>query len=435
MGKACIILDCLEKMFPKLYQQLKNPSTALLDQAVVTFSNFLVFVLFAKHLAINELGQFTLLFTLAVILSGVHNALVAEPIRIYGVEYKSAGLKLFLNNQLKIRGLVLFLLCVISLPIYKLFFDFNFNIYLSFIVFLFLFVTYQLIRSVYIALFDIKSLFWLDVKINIIRIILTTIFLYSFQVSLNSVLLIATIGWLAATVIFYFAYVKLNTSNCEHSEINFNSEIVKNWSIGKWIVLETVAFSLSTQIYILVLGVAKGSEDVAIFGVLQNLLNVANVLIAGLSFYATSTVRALLLEKGISVWFKQLRLYGLMTLIAVSIFLLLISVFGELIMPILYNDYYADYSYLIPILSVSYVLMSINSFYRIYFISSNNARIPSLARVLSLLITIIIIFPITQAYGLIGVCIGLIVTQITWFCFYLYNQNRHLVVIKKKFIN
>lgn len=61
---------------------------SILDQALISGANFVLNVLLARWLSLGEYGAFSVAFTVFLVLSGLHTALLLEPISVLGVAYR-----------------------------------------------------------------------------------------------------------------------------------------------------------------------------------------------------------------------------------------------------------------------------------------------------------------------------------------------------------
>ncbi|MDW3094192.1 MAG: hypothetical protein R8G33_00815 [Gammaproteobacteria bacterium] len=353
---------------------------------------------------------------------GIHNALIAEPIRVKGVAYKKQRCKSYISCQLAMHLILTVFLSFVTLLL-TYFYNFDSTLILSYLFFVVFVLANQFTRSVYIALFDIKRLFYIDLTTNIIRVFIVVVVMHYSNASLNLAFVVSTISWILAVAYLFIDLNKFYFSLEYKVKESCLSITIKSWDMGKWLLLEALAYSFSIQIYVIALGYFRAAEEVAVFGVVQNLLNVTNVFIAGVGFYAMSAVRQTLNDSGVSKWFSQLKLYSLSTLIIISGLLVFVSIFGKEILLLLYGDAYSNHAYLIPLFSIAYLLACTNNFYRIFYISSDNPRIPFYARFLSLVVSLCAIYFLINNLGVIGACIGLIVTQVSWLLVYRLNHK------------
>ena len=81
----------MEKMTRWFFNLARSGGFILIaDQAIVSLGNFVATVLVAKSLSASQFGSYSLLFTTLLIVTGIANAVVSEPVRIFGVKLDPA---------------------------------------------------------------------------------------------------------------------------------------------------------------------------------------------------------------------------------------------------------------------------------------------------------------------------------------------------------
>jgi hypothetical protein len=99
-------------------------SLALLDQGLLSSSNFLVAILLARWLTRDQYGAYALAFSIFLLLAGFHNAFLLEPMSVFGPESYSRCLRSYIKKLFGfhfVLTLALSLLVVVGvlLPFFK----------------------------------------------------------------------------------------------------------------------------------------------------------------------------------------------------------------------------------------------------------------------------------------------------------------------------
>jgi len=81
-------------------------STALIDQALVSGSNFLLGIVLARTLDPNQYGAFGVAFSVFLLLSLVHQSLILEPMGVFGPSQYADRLKQYVGTLLQIQTAV-----------------------------------------------------------------------------------------------------------------------------------------------------------------------------------------------------------------------------------------------------------------------------------------------------------------------------------------
>ena len=387
-----------------------------IDQALCSIANFLTVVIVAKAVAPSEFGIFIMIYSAIMIIAGIQSSLITGPIRVLGVDIDENKTKYY-TSQLFIQlilSLVLALLFSLILLLFNLV-DKVIILYSSLcIVFLQL---YEFTRVIYLTNFDYKALLVSDFSVHITKLIILWLFYMQDNLSIENCFLIIFVTS-SFSIILYLKDVLRERFEMS----NLCGVISSNWHYGKWLLLETVAFLLSSRIYIYLIGLLIGIEQAGALGAIQNLLNTTNVLVMGVMAFAIPVARRAIINGIYFQWIKWLFSVGIFLLAVVIIVLLLMSIFSDQLVIALYGEFYSQYSYLIPLLAVVYVVSAINSVLSAAFRTVEQPEKGANAKLLSAVLTICLAYPLLKFWGLQGAVIGLIGTQLIWllvYCIYI----------------
>jgi O-antigen/teichoic acid export membrane protein len=90
----------------KLLRWLNRGSLAILDQGLISGSNFLVSILLARWLAQDSYGAYAVAFGILVLLTLVYSALILEPMSVYGGAAYRKSLLGYVKSLLKMHAVV-----------------------------------------------------------------------------------------------------------------------------------------------------------------------------------------------------------------------------------------------------------------------------------------------------------------------------------------
>jgi O-antigen/teichoic acid export membrane protein len=88
-------------------------SLAILDQGLISGSNFLIGILFARWLSPSQYGAYALAFEIFLLLSVFHLALILEPQRVFGPSHYPDWLREYLGVLLRIQGALTLGVCIV----------------------------------------------------------------------------------------------------------------------------------------------------------------------------------------------------------------------------------------------------------------------------------------------------------------------------------
>jgi len=203
--------------------------------------------------------------------------------------------------------------------------------------------------------------------------------------------------------------------------------LAENWNYGKWLLLETVSFSISSQIYLYLVAYWIDRQSAGAFNAVQNMLNTVNVLLIGIMSYTLPLARMRLIEGYYAIWRRLLLKVGTLLSSVTFATVAIISIFSKYLLTLLYKPFYSDYSYLTYILALYYILMAVNTVFSTAFQTTNNPKIGFVAKFCSSIITLVLSYPLIMNLGITGAAIGLVLTQGIWFLVYMIYVLRGLL--------
>src|SRR5579862_7068128 len=100
-------------LMARLIPWVRKGGFAILDQGLISGSNFLVSVLLARWMAPEQYGAYAVAFGIFVLLSLVYQSLVLEPMAVFGGSSYHHCLKQYLSTLLRIHLVISVSLCVV----------------------------------------------------------------------------------------------------------------------------------------------------------------------------------------------------------------------------------------------------------------------------------------------------------------------------------
>jgi O-antigen/teichoic acid export membrane protein len=385
----------------------------LVSQGTSSVANFLCVVLLARLASAEDLGRYTVFFAALMIALGVHAALIVTPLRILGVGRDDSYFRAQLTLQL--------LLIVPTLIVFA---------GAMFVVAdrgaLFVAVACAAMGAIILYHFCRYTAFargrggravQLDLACHGLRYVLIAGLIAAGL--WDSVSAIAAFG-LGALVAALLSWRDFNSEG--HTEL---ADVTReNWRHGRWILLDAVAHSLSNQAYVFFVAFFLGSATAGFFGSGQSLLNVVNMLMAGIMAHGVSRIRRALTDGGYDDWRRSLRNLIALTCTLVLPYLVLVSLIAEPLLRLVYGE---DYTVMAPhmaIFALAYALMIANAVFGTAFRTTNQFKVGVAAKVIALLVTMSLGVWLVRSYEIRGVVLGFLATQVTLVLVYLSYLGR-----------
>lgn len=387
---------------------------SILNQGVNSLSNFLTAAIVARAVSPGDFGFYSLLFSSLMILGGLQNALITGPLRILGAQgmeddrYSLWGL---LQCQMLLGALssvaaFLVLFYKDSIPVYLPF---------TFALAVFLYQLQEFVRVVLQTRMQIGSLMVADVLNHGVRCMLLLVIVWTCRTSLASVWLVIGLAAVAGSMMLKPWLSEGSAGSSGQAWRAF----VRNWKFGKWILLEGIAYTISTQAYLYFIALWLDSRSVGLFNATQNLMNVVNVFLIGGMAYVMPLGRRKLLEDGIHAWRTLMWRSGLILTGGTVFCMAILALKGRNVLKVVYGFDFSNSGSLILILAGAYCLIAANTVLRGVFHTAGFPRVVSVANFVSALVTLLSVNPLFRSYGLDGAALGVLITQAAWITVYL----------------
>lgn len=397
----------------------KGAAIALTDRALISVANFMVGLILAKSLPPDDYGLYTLLYAAIVTLTGFQNALITGPMRVLSVRPQGEEIAHYFNVQ---YGLQIILGCLLS--------------GLAFIV-AYQFHSLGLLRSVVIAAVILLSQLQEYSRVRLLMpgtlVELLVVDLKSFGVRIGLLLS----GFLTRALTFDLALIimavtaainitsrTLKREPPSFSKIYISQIALHNWQFGRWLLLETIFYFASVQLFIFCTALWLDSESVAGFGAAQNILNIFNILFSGVQAYFMPVARQLYVDVKYVEWRRLLVLtWACISTIILSVGAVLYA-YSEELLGFLYTPYYRKFYEIVHILVIVYFVRAGNSIFSLAFKTANLPEVGVYSRALSMVVALFSVYPLIERYGASGAAIGQLLTEILWSLAYLYPIAR-----------
>jgi len=387
----------------------KGALLSIADQSIVSLSNFLTGVIIARTMPPDQFGSYTLLWSGLLILFGFQNAFITGPLRVLGVKHFLDNGKDFFKSQLILQLLLGSILAILSAFILSVFYSFPIQLVVIYCLCIFFVQLHELVRVIKFNILSIKSLFTMDLVAHALRLMLlvlaASLYTLSIKVSLLCILISSVVGSLLFVDSGVFGKAKA---------LSIINSLKKNWEFGRWLGLESIAYTASAPIYLFLTALWIDTVSVAALYAVVNIMNLLNVLLTGITGYLTPIARKTYLDNNYLEWKKQLTISGIVLVVMSVAIWLVLSLYSEHVLSMIYSPAYGEYSYLVWILGLAYPFRSVNTVCSVAFKTAEMPEVGFYAQLASAIISIILVYPLITVFGLAGAALGLVATQITW---------------------
>lgn len=396
------------------HKAVRGSFLTTLDQGIVSISNFLTGVLVARAVSPEDFGTYSLMFTGLIVLYGLQNALIVGPARVLGVRASGVDASGYFASQLQLQfilGSILSTAVIVLLPAAT---SMTLSMSVTFSVCLFFFQLQELIRIINLTRFTLVTLLLTDTLTHGLRIaLLVSISLYG---TLSPSIAVLTIA--ISCAIGAIPHLKKKDRGLSKS-VPLRETMSSNWEYGRWLLLETMAYTASTQVYLYFTAYWVDKQSAGALNAIQNLLNVVNILHIGIMSFAIPTARNKLIEYGHGVWKRWFLQVGIALTVSTTLIVLILSTLAKPLLSTLYSPFYGNYAYLVPVLGLSYCLAAVNTVFGAAYYTARLPQVGLVARTATAVLTLTLAYPALQEWGVKGAAIGLLATQALWTAVYL----------------
>lgn len=274
----------LSKLLSIPFGLLKSKSIfALLDQGIVSITNFSSGVIVGRLAGPEELGLYSLGFTLILLLTTLQDTLTTTPYMVYNPrlspEHKPYYFGSTLVHHLAVSFLSTVLLALASLLLFIFQPDYRIGIVLLSLSMVFFFiVSREYLRKIYFANLNIRLPFFFDAFSSVIQ--LSTLLILAKTDRLSAVTAYWAIG-LAAGAILVFLAGSVRT-RCQIKMSRVREDFRHNWGFGRWLLISAALFALTMNVYPWLLAMFHGAASAGVWAACIGLTALGNPILLGM---------------------------------------------------------------------------------------------------------------------------------------------------------
>lgn len=269
---------------------LKKTSLAIIDQGVSSLGSFLVAMLLARFMNLEEFGFFVLAYTTLMIIYGLYNSLIFNPLTVFSPALEEEEFSTYWSTtaifHLILSGMLLLAMIVVVALLYL--FDAPAKMLQAFTglaIYYFFFLTQQYVRSLMIARQKYGEALLCDLLFSLFRI--AGILMLHWMAWLN--LLSAFLALTLAAFISILTIALRPTLKWKREAGQPRKVWSRHWNYGKWILLATIAFTVKVQLNPFIVAGILSIEATAALGACQQIANILTPLLMGVQNMVTPT--------------------------------------------------------------------------------------------------------------------------------------------------
>ncbi len=380
--------------------------TTIADQGLVSASSFIVLIAITRSVAPAEVGRYALIYATLMIAGSIQAALVFTPHSVLSIGHDTHH---FLSNQFVTLTGLLGLQLAIFVPVLSFGLELNRDVIVPACLVLVLLQGHELTRTAFLAELRPAVTLRLDLCTHLPRIGVLVIAAAAGELTLARALWI-----IAASLLVWPLFAqphRLRPSGLVR-------HVAQSWRFGRWLLIESLAYVVSTQAYLYAVKALLDLESVAGLAASQNLLNAVNVIFMGVVAFVLPLSRATLLERGFDAWRNLLARAVVLVTGALFALVACIALFSRELLALFYGAQYAQYAPLLLGLALPLTLQGANSLAAAAFQTAERPEIGLVAKVAGGIFALAWAYPGITAFGIWGAVIGIGATPVVWIITY-----------------
>ena len=406
----------------KIKKHFVNISWAIFDQGFYSLAHMFLNFFAARWLSTNEFGLLSILWAIARYIRSFHEAIIIEPILVFG----SSNLRAHLRDYLSKIMIYFFLLFLIAI----IFAIFGIIVHIPTLIVVFVLSEVFVLLLIFLrkcgfVLYQIQYSTFASILYAFILILFLVLF--SHKIKQDGAILLAIVG-LSSMISNLMLLKKFHIiPSIKKSEVELKKIIILHWKYGRWSSLASLFTWFPRNIYYFVLPIFGSVELAGNMRALINFLLPINLTLASLSSY-------------LLVYFSQLRgkrlfqifVFSFFTILLLTVFLgIFMGIFHEALINIVYGNRYKNISNLLWIVAFIMIVNGIGNVGQMLLKALKRPNLVFWAQVLASISAIFFSFIFIPYKGLTGAFIAMLLSNIvSSLCIMFFALN---IIIKGKY--
>lgn len=397
----------------------------LLDQGLVSGGNFLVGVLLTRSLGLDFYGEFTLLWLIVLFAASVQQAAILNPLYTFAPAMKGEDKKDYLVDLTGFQWMfaafaavacyIILRLNAWLVPSWELT---SSSLWLPFT--LFTFLVHDFFRKLNYAKDKVLKSFLMDIMTYSLQVVSLLIVSHRGTLDLRAALIILGVSF---SVSILFSWRELTGALL--SGTKWSSIIRKHWDFSKWLVGTALLQWFSGNIFILVAAALLSPLAVGAIRIIQNIMGLLHVLFLVFENIVPLRASKIFHEDGLrplGIYLGKMLVKGGLGTLAIGG---MVALFGKEIMDLLYEGQHIEFAYLLYGFAGLYVLVFTGTIMRFAIRTLEQTRLIFISYIISALASMLLAKPMIAHFGINGVIIGLVLSQLIIQAYFIYSLRTY----------
>lgn len=398
----------------------------LIDQFIISASNFITNIIVARNLGLNEFGMFSIILLVTQFIWNQQMSLIIAPMMSIGPKQHKDLKKRYYGSVLIFQIAFTLLISLSFILVSQIISILHINFFqqdliLPIVLLISTFLMQEFIRKYFFVNGLARKAILIDTISYIGQVLILSYFvsLYHETINLRNVIYFISISSGFSIIIGVLIIEKL-----EINKFSLKDSFQKNFEFSKWLFLSQLLHWISGNFWTISVSVIMGASSTGALRATQNIIGVLNIILLGLENIIPVKAAHHLAKGGKEKLFSYIKKFTLVGSIFTLIFCVLIAVFSEHILNLVYGDKYVNYAFLLRGLTFFYFLCFLNNSSKFLLRALELTREIFLANLISFTFIIPAFYPLIKYYQFWGFIIGLVVVQ-------LIQQLYYVIIFKR----
>jgi O-antigen/teichoic acid export membrane protein len=395
---------------PRAGAAARQGATTIVDQGIVSITNFLTGVIVARSCPRGEVGPFSLWFGVVLLLTSVQTSLVSVPYNVYAMRIPEAERRAYtgstLVHQLCISLLATALLATAGLAVAGTRGLPGMSAVVSMLA---LAVPFTLAREYGRQLFFSRlrfgSALLLDAVVAVLQLGVLLWLARSGALSARAAYAVTAAACAVAVVVW--AVMARGFFRIEPRRVR--PAFLLNWVTGRWSLAAGAVAVASAQLYPWFTAAARGADQAGVLAACMGITALTNPLLIGMGNFLAPKIMHAHAEGGLAAVQRVTRVAFAVVAGAMALMCPLLFLVGGELLKRIYGPHYADHGLAVGVLSLALVAdwLSLPAHYALFFM--DRAKVMFKSNSIVLAITVVLGFALVSTLGVIGAGLGLLV--------------------------
>lgn len=400
----------------------------VIDQALVSGTNFITGLVLARILGIDAYGLFILLTGIIIFSSNIQNAVLISPMMVNGPAREQKASHEYYQTTTIMQGILtlilFFLIVLVGTLLNKTVLD---NYIDNLILPLALAASGLLLQEHFRRYFfstkqTIQALINDSISYGLqLCGIIAIHYLYSIDVKTCLYIMAATSfiavfhGALSSSLLLKITHISLS---------DLNNVINEHWIFGKWLIARNITYWFGTQMVIYMTGIFLSVAAVGAMGATRNIVGIANILFLAIDNFATPRASNAYSQNGINGLSKYIKRLSVMGGCATASIALAASVAPDFWLNLIYPKEYLDYGWVVIAWAIFYLVGYFQRPFGLGLRVLGNTRSIFTGTLFSSVIVALLSYPSIIFGDLKGAMALLIVSQVSITIYYMFSYYK-----------